>query len=290
MKEFKIYSVSDRYISFLQERFPNVYSNKEQHRTHTRKYIGIVIEINGFAYYIPLSSPNDTDYQTAGDGKIIKRSIIPIYRIVVKNSKGEKELKGTLRISHMIPVPENELELYDLEHEQDKAYRDLVQDEIIFIRKHADKIRSNANVMYHQKINNDQTAKYVRAALDFKAIEEACQQFMNNIQTKTSGRKYRVNKFCPHCGEEHCCWTIVLTEEEQRVLDAYYESKKDMRESQSNLANLLDDIGSKPLVVKRSLRCGVCNKDFDANITVFKENEIGYHNPDSVPVGSEPVW
>lgn len=29
-------------------------------------------------------------------------------------------------MSHMIPVPESELELYDLEHEVDATYRDLV--------------------------------------------------------------------------------------------------------------------------------------------------------------------
>lgn len=73
-----------------------------------------------------MSSPKDSDYQIAGTVKVIKKSIVPIIRIVVKNSAGEKELKGTLRMSHMIPVPESELELYDLEHEVDATYRDLV--------------------------------------------------------------------------------------------------------------------------------------------------------------------
>lgn len=93
----------------------DIYSN------HTRKYIGVVITIGEFNYYIPMSSPKDSDYQIAGDSKVIKKSIIPIIRIVVKNSKGEKELKGTLRISHMIPVPETKLELYDIENETDAA-------------------------------------------------------------------------------------------------------------------------------------------------------------------------
>ena len=127
MEEFKIYSVSDKYISFLRENFPNVYSNKIDNKTHTRKYVGVVVTIEDFKYYIPMSSPKDSDYQVAGETKVIKKSIIPIIRIVVKNSLGEKELKGTLRISHMIPVPESELELYDLENETDKTYKDLVQ-------------------------------------------------------------------------------------------------------------------------------------------------------------------
>ena len=86
-----------------------------------------------------MSSPKDSDYQIAGATKVIKKSIVPIIRIVVKNSAGEKELKGTVRISHMIPVPESELELYDLENESDDTYKDLVQNEMIFIRKSREK-------------------------------------------------------------------------------------------------------------------------------------------------------
>ena len=119
-------------------------------------------------------SPKDSDYQIAGAAKVIKKSIVPIIRIVVKNSVGEKELKGTLRISHMIPVPESELELYDLEHEEDDTYKDLVRNEMIFIRKNRDKIYSNAKLLYKQKAVNDTTAGYVKSALDYQALEKLC--------------------------------------------------------------------------------------------------------------------
>lgn len=124
-----------------------------------------------------MSSPKESDYQIAGDNKVIKKSIIPIIRIVVKNSAGEKELKGTLRISHMIPVPESELELYDLEHETDETYKDLVQNEIIFIRKNHEKIRNNAIVLYKQKAENDTSAGYVKSALPYKEMEELCELY-----------------------------------------------------------------------------------------------------------------
>ena len=90
-----------------------------------------------------MSSPKDTDYQVAGDSRVVKKSIIPIIRMTEKNN-GVKELKGTLRISHMIPVPETELVLYDLENEPDEKYRALVQSEAIYIRKNAARIKSNA--------------------------------------------------------------------------------------------------------------------------------------------------
>lgn len=171
MEEFKLYSVSDEYVEWLRKDFPNVYSNKINSRTHTRKYLGVVLQIGQYNYYVPMSSPKDSDYQIAGAVKVIKKSIVPIIRIVVKNSAGEKELKGTLRISHMIPVPESELELYDLENESDDTYKDLVQNEMIFIRKSRKKIASNAKLLYKQKATNDTTAGYVKSALDYQALE-----------------------------------------------------------------------------------------------------------------------
>ena len=155
MSELKIYSVSDEYIAYLRKEMPNVYSNKIENRAHTRKYVGVVIEISGYKYYIPMSSPKDTDYQIAGENRAIKKSIVPIIRMVVKNTAGEKELKGTLRISHMIPVPESELELYDLD---------------------------NANLINKQKKECDTTAGYVKSALDYMALEKLCDTYMMELQ------------------------------------------------------------------------------------------------------------
>ena len=178
MDDYKIYSVSDEYIDYLRKYEPNVYSNKEGNRTHTRKYIGTVFKMNGMNYFVPMSSPKETDYQVAGSGKVIKKSIVPIIRITEKNN-GVKELKGTLRISHMIPVPEDQLLLYDLDNEVDADYKALVHSEAIFIRKNAAKIQNNAELLYKQKQINDESAGYVKHALDYKHLEDLCKEFVN---------------------------------------------------------------------------------------------------------------
>ena len=67
MEEFKLYGISDEYIEWLRKDFPNVYSNKSNTRKHTRKYLGVVMSINNYNFYIPLSSPKETDYQIAGE-------------------------------------------------------------------------------------------------------------------------------------------------------------------------------------------------------------------------------
>nr|WP_297709476.1 type III toxin-antitoxin system ToxN/AbiQ family toxin [uncultured Butyrivibrio sp.] len=176
MDEYKIYSITDEYINYLRVAEPNVYSNKQDNRTHTRKYIGTVLEINNMKYFIPMSSPKNSDYQKAGNSLVIKKSIVPIIRIIEK-SNGIKQLKGTLRISHMIPVPESELELYDLDNEPDTDYKALVQSEVVFIRKNSTKIKSYAELLYKQKKANDETAGYVKTALDYEKLEALCKDF-----------------------------------------------------------------------------------------------------------------
>ena len=185
MEKLRLYSVSDGYIEYLQGKYHSVYSNIIDSRTHTRKYLGVVLKIGEYNYYVPLSSPKKSDYQWAGQKMVIKKSIVPIIRIVVRNVRGQKELKGTLRISHMIPVPESELELYDIAQEKDMAYKDAVQSEIIFIRKNSRKIIENAKLLYKQKQEKDGTAAYVKVALDFMRLEDACREFAEQKYKRT---------------------------------------------------------------------------------------------------------
>ena len=94
----RLYGITDEYISFIRTRFPRVYSNKEDYRIHSRKYLGAVIEMNGYKYYIPLSSPKRKHDYIVVDGKeIIRKSSLIVIRITER--KGDKEeLKGTLQI------------------------------------------------------------------------------------------------------------------------------------------------------------------------------------------------
>ena len=80
----------------------------------------------------------------------------------------------------MIPVPESELQLYDLENEPDDAYKDLVSNEILFIRKNKERILNNAKLLYKQKTEDDRSAGYVKMALDYKALEKMCDDYIKD--------------------------------------------------------------------------------------------------------------
>lgn len=53
----KLYIVEDDYIQDLQTNIDvHVFANIDSKYVHSRKYLGIVLQINGFSYYAPISS------------------------------------------------------------------------------------------------------------------------------------------------------------------------------------------------------------------------------------------
>lgn len=172
----KLYSITDNYINYLKRYEKRVYDNKEDIRKVTRKYLGIVLKVNDFNYYIPMSSPKKSDYKE----NEIRKSIVPIVRIISQEEiDGIPVLKGTLRISNMIPVPESELILYEPKFEQNKNYKILVEKELEFIDKNEDMIRKYASIIYNQKINNYDVS-YINNVVNFRLLEQKCLEYMNN--------------------------------------------------------------------------------------------------------------
>ena len=176
--QLNLYSISDEYVEYLRKFDNRVYDNKEDYRVHTRKYLGVVLSINSFNYYIPFSSPKDTDYYDTEKRKI-RKSVIPIIRMTEKDKDGNSKLYGTLRISNMIPVPITEITPYFVKDEQDINYKNLILSELRFIKKNTELIVKNANVLYKQK-ENQQDIMYVKNSLDFKLLEEKCLEYVEN--------------------------------------------------------------------------------------------------------------
>jgi protein AbiQ len=87
----------------------------------------------------------------------------------------------------MIPVPESEVEWYDVEQEKDEKYKDLVQSEIIYIRKNQEKIRKSAELIYKQKEENIENVTYLNSVLDYKGLEKKCENFMVDANKENGG-------------------------------------------------------------------------------------------------------
>ena len=172
----KLYIITDKYINYLRQFDNKVYDNKEDRRSVMRKYLGIVLTINNMNYYIPMSSPKQSDYINDK----IRKSIIPIVRIISNEEIDNKSiLKGTLRISNMIPVPDSELILYEPKYEKNDNYRILVEKELEFIDKNENMIKKYASIIYNQKTNG-YNVSYIENVVNFKLLEEKCREYKKN--------------------------------------------------------------------------------------------------------------
>ena len=56
MDKLLFYEIDNKYIDFLSGFSEHLFHNAKPSQTYSRKYVGILFEINGFMYFAPLSS------------------------------------------------------------------------------------------------------------------------------------------------------------------------------------------------------------------------------------------
>ena len=173
MKRLRLYTIDADYLKYLFDVDKRVMYWEGSTYKSDRKYIGVVLKINDFEYFAPLSSPKPADYFYKKGVKQVKKNIIPIVRLVT--DKGV--LLGKIKLSNMIPVRSEQLTLYDIKGEADKKYQSLIIKEMICIRKCKAEITKNALVLYNQKAKGYENVSYLEDTLDFKALEEACLKY-----------------------------------------------------------------------------------------------------------------
>ena len=170
----RIVQINDDYIKILRNQFPRIMDEKRFHRSHTRKYVGVIFSVGSFNYYAPFSSPKEKDLKA--DGSIKKNSIFSIY-MTKDGENGSRVLLGTIKLINMIPIPMKYVEGYSIDNELDAAYKDIVSDEFKWISENQGKITKKARQLYNFKNNekfmkNAENAKVYDAILPFKEIEQ----------------------------------------------------------------------------------------------------------------------
>ena len=158
LKGLKLYEINPLYIKYLAQYQKHIFwsdGNKA-----TRKYIGIVLQIDGMNYFAPLSSfkPKHTKMKESVD-------FIKIRNIAVIN------------VNNMVPVPNEEYHLVDINGIQDQHYRYLLQAENREINRLRDRIIKSARVVYNHKIQNGMSTALARRTNDFKQLEKKCKEY-----------------------------------------------------------------------------------------------------------------
>ncbi len=146
----KIYEVNPQYIDFLVLHALHLFQNKQPGQHNERKYIGIVLIVNGMNYFAPLSSfktkhkkmKNGLDFIKIGDYAVIN-------------------------LNNMFPVPDGEYTYVDIPTVKNPQYRKLLMSEYRIIRKLQDKIMKNAAEVYKHKIRKGNTTALAKRCNDF---------------------------------------------------------------------------------------------------------------------------
>ena len=160
--KLKFYEVDSEYIKYLKENADDKIPNLEYEK-HKKFFCGIVLTINNFNYFAPVSSYNKKAHT--------------VFLIMDKDRK-TNELKpiSSLRFSFMFPCPIEYLNQKDFSKEDGK-YRNLLIKELNYCNENREKIKKLANMVYKLGLNEKTRERF--NICDFKKLEEKCLEYIN---------------------------------------------------------------------------------------------------------------
>lgn len=164
MEELLFYVVDRNYIKYLSEFEKHVSYNKDE-IGHSRPYLGIVLKIENYHYFVPLYSYKE---------HYAKYKNNPSFFFVY--DRKDKPL-AIIKFSAMIPVPKDFNVIRLLEYnEQDKKYKDLISAEYRYINSNKKEIYKRANKMYIA-VTRHKNNFLKTIACNFKLLEEKCLEY-----------------------------------------------------------------------------------------------------------------
>ncbi len=161
MEELLFYTVDKNYIKYLSE-FENHVSYNKDELGHSRPYLGIVLKIENYEYFVPLYSYKEHYKKYKNNPSfffVFDRKHAPI---------------AIIKFSAMIPVPNNIKVTSLLKYnENDKKYKDLLSAEYRCINSNKKEIYKRANKMYIA-VTKHKNNFLKTIACNFKILEEKC--------------------------------------------------------------------------------------------------------------------
>lgn len=155
--KIRIYEIQDAYINYLGTYQKHLYNHSKE---RSRKYIGIVLDINGTKYFAPLSSFKEKHKKMRESIDFIK---LKDYAVI--------------NLNNMIPVPDDQIIDININKEKDPSYKFLLQSESREINRQKNQIRKNANIVYRHKILNKNSTALAKRTNDFELLEKLCKEY-----------------------------------------------------------------------------------------------------------------
>ena len=160
MEKLLFYEIDENYINFLSQFSEHLFKNAKITQKHSRKYIGILFEINEMKYFAPLSSFKPKHKRLSETIDFIKIGDMAV-----------------INLNNMIPVPEGIYVPKNPNLETDQQYRNLLNNERRIIKQRTEQIINNAHSVYNHKLTNDEKSKLSQRCNDFRLLEEKCREF-----------------------------------------------------------------------------------------------------------------
>lgn len=174
MKQLHWYIVNKKYVKYLKA-FDNKIENID-YQNNLKPFIGIIININNFNYYVPISSSKKKHYRMKEGIDFIK-------------IKQENRILGVLNLNNMIPILDKyvqllkykEIEQYRLfkTEKEKRMYIALLNTELKIVNSKFEEIRKKAIKLYEEKINNP-NSRVSKRCYNFKFLETKLNQFILN--------------------------------------------------------------------------------------------------------------
>ena len=151
----RFYDVDNEYTDYLR-----VFEPKIPHITyssHDKFICGIVLEVNSFKYYAPISSFKQRQFTN-----------LPI----IHNNR----IIGTVRFSYMFPCPDFVLTEKDFSIEPDFNYRNLLQDEWNYCNGIEHELKAKARYIYKRYLSGQDTV-LLKHCCDFPLLEGKMKEY-----------------------------------------------------------------------------------------------------------------
>lgn len=159
----KLYNVEDDYVDFLKTFDSKVPDNKIE----KRPFVGVVFTISGYNFFAPLSSPklkhcgmsNAADFHKINGGS-----------------------QGAINFNNMIPIPNSELILIDIDSITDKNYKNLLNSQLRFINSVQEVLKKKAEKLYRlvgsdDRILSNNQIKIKQRCINFGLLQEKMKEF-----------------------------------------------------------------------------------------------------------------
>ena len=160
MNNLKLYRIDVEYVKYLYKYDNRVQYNPNRENEYTQKmpYLGIVLQVNEFNYFVPLEHPRPSHSN-------IKNNV---YIFKIHNGK-----YGILGFNNMIPVKDKELIKFNI-NEEKQSYKQILVSQYHFCNKHIAEIEFKAKSTYERSQNNSFLKK---VCCNFKLLEEKCAKY-----------------------------------------------------------------------------------------------------------------